>query len=278
MKRFLPKNLTKTQTFILIVNLLLLVYIIQPNPVVEKTCNTKMVEFECTQFRPVDSGSNEEQIRPVTMSMTPKLQIGNSKVTVKKKNTKSIPITNVIKDPMVLDFICKNQFLQRSFEVQKKTGLLVSTIIAQKGIESNWGKSSLTKKTKNLSNIKCNRKECKKHNIKLKKRKQMGSVTNHCIQLWDDSPADRFVRLDTNWEGWKQYEQLLNKRYSGVRKSKTVLGQARELKKKGWATDKNYAKTLDNTAKKFNFNELQKYINQGYTITTTNGKYILLKQ
>lgn len=194
------------------------------------------------------------------------------------KRRKSIAITDIIKDATVLNFIDKNQFLQRAHGVQKNTGLMVSTIISQKGLESNWGKSSLTKKTKNLSNIKCTRKACKKANIKLRKHGQTGSTTEHCIQLYDDKPSDRFVRLDYNYQGWAQYQNLLLRRYSRAGKGTTVKQQARELKRRGWATQKNYAELIASTAKKYNLEKLQWYIDNGYSITTTNGKFVLLDQ
>lgn len=203
------------------------------------------------------------------------LHIGKT-TSVKKR--KEIPITDIVKDPTVLNFIDKNQFLQRAFRVQKETGLMVSTIISQKGLESNWGKSSLTKKTKNLSNIKCTRKSCKKANIKLRKHGQTGSTTEHCIQLYDDKPSDRFVRLDYNYQGWQNYQTLLLKRYSKAGKMKTVKEQARELKRRGWATQRDYAELIASTAKKYNLEKLQWYIDHGYSLTTSNGKYVLLEQ
>ena len=50
------------------------------------------------------------------------------------------------------------------------------------------------------------------------------------------------------------------------------------LKKKRYATDKNYVGTLWSVVNKYNLIKLQDYIDQGYTITTETGKYTLLKQ
>ena len=200
----------------------------------------------------------------------------------KSKSSKKIAITEIVKNEKALEFICHNEVLTRAFYVQEKTGLSVATILAQKGLESNFSKSTFTARTKNLSNIKCIKKECRKANWKgskaPKKRGQTGSETSHCIQLWDDGPNDRYVKHDTFWEGWEQYAGLINKTYSKAASKKTVREEAIALKKRGFATDKNYANKIVGIAKKCNFIELQKYINEGYTITTESGKYVLLQQ
>ena len=200
----------------------------------------------------------------------------------KSKSSKKISITEIVKNEKALEFICHNEVLTRAFYVQEKTGLSVATILAQKGLESNFSKSTFTARTKNLSNIKCIKKECRKSNWKgakaPKKRGQTGSETSHCIQLWDDGPNDRYVKHDTFWEGWEQYAGLINKTYSKAASKKTVREEAIALKARGFATDKNYANKIVGIAKKCNFIELQKYINEGYTITTESGKYILLQQ
>jgi flagellum-specific peptidoglycan hydrolase FlgJ len=200
----------------------------------------------------------------------------------KSKSSKKIAITEIVKNEKALEFICHNEVLTRAFYVQEKTGLSVATILAQKGLESNFSKSTFTARTKNLSNIKCIKKECRKSNWKgakaPKKRGQTGSETSHCIQLWDDGPNDRYVKHDTFWEGWEQYAGLINKTYSKAASKKTVREEAIALKKRGFATDRNYANKIVGIAKKCNFIELQKYINEGYTITTESGKYVLLQQ
>ena len=96
--------------------------------------------------------------------------------------------------------------------------------------------------------------------------------------MWDDGPNDRYVKHDTFWEGWEQYAGLINKTYSKAASKKTVREEAIALKARGFATDRNYANKIVGIAKKCNFIELQKYINEGYTITTESGKYVLLQQ
>ena len=202
-----------------------------------------------------------------------------NKIQVRVSKSKTISITKIVQNKTVLNFICQNEFLSRAFETQQKTGVLVATIVAQKGMESNWGRSRLTILTKNLSNIKCTNKKCKSHNIRLRYHHQMGSVTAHCVQLWDDKPSDRFVRLRTNYDGWITYRKLLgNKRYARVGRFRTIREQSMELQRAGWATSKKYSKNLMTAVQQYNLGELQRYINAGYTITTSDGKYVLLDQ
>lgn len=194
------------------------------------------------------------------------------------KSEKRIAITEIIKDEDVLDFLCHNEVLARAFDVQKKTGLSTVAILTQKGLESRWGQSSLCLITKNLGNIKCFNKSCKKHNIKLSKKGQKGNISSHCVQLWDDSPKDRYVKYNTFAEGWIAYCKLIEKRYSKAANKKTLSEEFRGLQNAGYATDKSYAVKLCKVAKDKNLIELQKYIDEGYTITTYSGEYELLKQ
>ena len=193
------------------------------------------------------------------------------------KVKKEIAITDIITDSRVIDFITHNEILKRAYNVQKKTGLSTCTIIAQKGLESNWGKSSLCALTKNLGNIKCFNKNCQKYNVRLNKRGQKGSVTSHCVQLYDDSWKDRYIRFNTYQEGWNSYCSLIERIYQNAAKSKTFQGECKNLKKRGYATDKNYDSKLIGLIHSTNLDKLQKYIDEGYVITSKNGKYIFLE-
>lgn len=190
-----------------------------------------------------------------------------------EKVKKVIPITNIVRNKKVLDFICHNQVLQRAYQVQKSKGLSVATIIGQKGVESNWNNSSLCKSTKNYGNIKC---KCNWD----KGLRAKHSKTKECVRAWDkiEKSNHYYVKLSSNWEGWKLYDNLIGKRYMKAASQKEVYDQLVWLKKKQYATDKNYVNTIWNVIKQNNLMELQRHIDEGYTITTTNGKYILLEQ
>lgn len=273
MKTFLPKELNGNQTALIAINLILLCYVLSPS------YSDKIIEREedLKYYIPVENAVQEMRIATPIPSGNPHTS-KKSKLTLATYHKKQIEINKIVTDATVLNFLCTNDFIQRAYTAHKETGLLVSTIIAQKGIESNWGKSGLTKRTKNLSNIKCTRKSCKRYNIKVRKG-QIGSSTDHCVQLYDDKPSDRFVKLQTNWQGWNQYKALLkSKRFKSVGEKKTLSAQVKELKLKGWATQSNYATILTNAAQKYNLIKLQEYIDDGYDITAGNGKYIILKQ
>jgi flagellum-specific peptidoglycan hydrolase FlgJ len=195
-----------------------------------------------------------------------------------KNRGKTISITEIVKDEKMLAFICHNQVLARAKWVQDKTGLNTVTVLAQKANESNYGKSSLCATTKNGGNIKCTRKSCKRFNIKLTRKGQKGSTTAHCTQLWDDSPRDRFLNFETLYEGWEGYADLINKSYRKAANCRTVKDEIRGLKARGYATARNYVVNVYSVVTKCNLLELQKYIDSGWTITTSGGRYVLLQQ
>lgn len=197
---------------------------------------------------------------------------------VKKNIGKSIAINEIITDPKVLEFLTHNEVLQRVYKISKTTGLKPSVLIAQKGLESAWGQSTFTKTTKCLGNIKCTNSKCKKSNKKGLHHKQMGSVTSHCVQLYDDSPSDRFVRFATYQEGWNHYEQLIEKRYMSAGKKTTASGQIQRIKSLGYATDTRYPAKVISIINKNKLNKLDEYILKGYTITSMTGKYTYLEQ
>lgn len=192
------------------------------------------------------------------------------------KTQKTIPITDIIKDPRVLNFLTHNNVLQRAYKVSQETGLSMAAILGQKGCESGWGESSLCELTKNLGNIKCTIKSHKSRNWKHLKKHQRGDIGPHCIQLYDDSPNDRFVAYKTNQEGWDAYCKLIEKRYSSAAKKSSYIDEVTTLKTLGYATDPRYAKTLIKTIQDKKLKQLELYIRQGYTITTQTGKYKLI--
>ena len=178
---------------------------------------------------------------------------------------KMIPITEIISDEKVLNFICTNRVLERAYKVQQETGLKVATIIGQKGVESAWNNSSLCKKTKNYGNIKC----FKKHN----------HVNAGCVRAYDkkEGSNDWYVKANTNWEGWAIYKELIDRKFTKAANQDDVYNQIVWLKKKRYASDPNYVSIIWNTIRKYNLLKLQEYIEDGYTITSETGKYIFLK-
>lgn len=200
------------------------------------------------------------------------MDVGKSEKIEKIEETeeKVIPITDIIPNTKanqkVLNFICTNEVLSRAFKVQKETGLKVATIIGQKGVESAWNNSSLCKKTKNYGNIKC----FLKHN----------HTNAGCIRAYDkiEGSNDWYVKLNSNWEGWNFYKDLIYRRYMKAANQEEIKEQIVWLKKKRYATDKNYVGTLWSVVNKYHLIKLQEYIDKGFTITSETGKYTFLKQ
>lgn len=184
-------------------------------------------------------------------------------------SNKVIPITDIIPNTKenrhVLNFICTNEVLSRAYKIQQETGLKVATIIGQKGIESAWNNSSLCKKTKNYGNIKC----FKKHN----------HTNAGCVRAYDkiEGSNDWYVKLNSNWEGWNFYKNLIYRRYMSAANQQEIKEQIVWLKKKRYATDKDYVEKIWYVVNKYHLIKLQDYIDQGYTITSETGKYTFLK-
>jgi uncharacterized FlgJ-related protein len=191
-------------------------------------------------------------------------------------NEKKIFIKDIIKNPEVLNYLSNNDVLQYAYDIQKSTGVLVGTVIGQKGFESNWGRSTLCRETRNFSNIKCSLKSCKKYNKKRLKKRHRGTETPHCIQFYDDHPSDRFLKLKTDQDGWNAYKNLLlNSRYKMVRDAETMDRQAVALKLCGWATDRRYSQKIITIYDLNNLRTLQKYIDDGYIILDQKGHILL---
>ena len=198
---------------------------------------------------------------------------------VKTTASKTVQLTDIITDPLVLEFLSKNEMLKRAYHVQQQTGIKAATCLAQKGLESNWGQSTLTRRSKNLGNIKCTKGCWKKHHFRQIPKRTFGIETPHCIQYHDDSWRDSFIKMPKHYSAWSKYTDLIksNGRYRKVRAAKTIKDQCTALGRSGYATDKKYGSKLWKTVQDKNFLKLQEYIERGYTITTTGGKYILLQ-
>lgn len=119
-------------------------------------------------------------------------------------------------------------------KVNKATGLPVSTIIAQCAIESRFGVSGLALKNGNFFGYKCQERGCRKG--------------NHCVNMADDTPYDRFRNFNTAAEAFQAYANLLkNPRYKAACSQTGRFAGKRAavaLKKAGYATARNYASTL----------------------------------
>ena len=135
---------------------------------------------------------------------------------------------------------------------QKRTGIPASIIIAQAGLESEWGRSSLAQKYHNLFGVKA---MDKKHRVRLMTTEYLNGKKKHVkvyfatYDSWADS-IDAHTRLLLAGTTDNPH------RYQNVTKAKNYKEAARDLQQDGYATDPDYANKLINAIQKFN---LQKY-------------------
>lgn len=114
---------------------------------------------------------------------------------------------------------------------------VVSPIIAQAIIESNWGKSGLTQKANNLFGIKCGSKwKGKSVNMKTKEEYSVGTLS--------DIRAN-FRAYDSLEESVHDYFEFTNtKRYEALKSCTTPRQYCEAIKAAGYATSSTYVDTL----------------------------------
>jgi flagellum-specific peptidoglycan hydrolase FlgJ len=122
----------------------------------------------------------------------------------------------------------------------KQTKIPASIILAQGLVESAAGKSGGAKIANNHFGIKC---FSKKHKW-------------CCVKACDDSNKDSFRIFETVEECYAEHSKFLKKpRYKKLFSYGTdYVRWARGLKECGYATDKNYARTLISTIRKYKLN------------------------
>jgi flagellum-specific peptidoglycan hydrolase FlgJ len=142
-------------------------------------------------------------------------------------------------------FSTKKEYLQLvvpyAKEVSRKYGIPVGVILGQAVLESNWGKSKLSKETKNQFGMKCNNRRHK----------------NCCGVYSDDKPNDKFRKFNTIKASFMAYGELLQgRRYSKARKQGSNYRLwAYELKRAGYATNPHYTKILIKTIEDNNLDQ-----------------------
>lgn len=125
---------------------------------------------------------------------------------------------------------------------------VVSPIIAQAIIESNWGESGLAKKGNNLFGIKCGSAwKGASINMKTKEEYTPGSLTTindnfRKYSSWEESIHDYFKFIST-------------KRYKKLFECKTPLEYCTEIRNAGYATSSTYVATLMNCINKYKLDD-----------------------
>lgn len=139
-------------------------------------------------------------------------------------------------------------YIKRFYHVaqaeQKRYKIPASITLAQALLESTAGKSRLANQNNNHFGIKCFSNSCKK---------------GHCTNFHDDNHKDFFRKFNGSWYSFREHSKLLQKkRYKSCYKCQTIECWAKELRKNGYATDKNYHKKIISLIEKFNLKKYDK--------------------
>lgn len=133
---------------------------------------------------------------------------------------------------------------------------VISPIIAQAIIESNWGKSGLATLGKNLFGIKCGSSwKGASINMNTKEEYSPGTLTSisanfRKYESWEDSIHDYFKFTST-------------KRYAKLKDCATPLDYCTAIKDAGYATSSAYVKTLMDCINVNDLTQLDKFYNEG---------------
>jgi flagellum-specific peptidoglycan hydrolase FlgJ len=139
--------------------------------------------------------------------------------------------------------IFRKKYMLAAIDAARGTKIFPKTIITAAALESNYGKSQLSKVDNNFFGIKG----------KGRKYKTKEQVGNKLVTI-----TDSFKVYNTPKDSFKDYVRLLNtNRYkkAGVLTAKNELEQFRAIKKGGYATDANYINKLNSIYKAIPVNE-----------------------
>lgn len=130
---------------------------------------------------------------------------------------------------------------------------VISPIIAQAIIESNWGKSGLATKGKNLFGIKCGSKWTGASiNMRTKEEYSPGTLT---------TISSNFRKYDSWTESIHDYFKFIStKRYAALKLCTTPLEYCTAIKAAGYATSSSYVNTLMNCINTYNLASYDKLI------------------
>jgi hypothetical protein len=192
-------------------------------------------------------------------------------IVVNDITTGSVKLSDVIKDPRALSYLGKNENIRRAVATANKLNAPTSVLLAQDILESNFGGSSLTQKTKNTGNIKCRcswdkslRKEHAKQHV--------------CVQAYDklEKSNDYYVVFGSKWAGWAKKAEILS-RYQVVKAAKNKSLTPKEwcevLHKSPYASDPRYGSSLWRLVKNNELMKLDSLIEKNISIISDNGQY-----
>lgn len=149
------------------------------------------------------------------------------------------------------DLNYREEYLESTKEVATKTakrnGLFPSVMLAQSVLESNWGRSELSKKYNNYFGIK-----------EIKKGEGVVYETEEYVDGESGRYLESFKKYSSKQESFEHYAKLLTKadRYKEVKKATNYIEAAHAIMKAGYATDPKYANKIISVIEKYNLQEL----------------------
>ncbi len=183
-----------------------------------------------------------------------------------------IKLSSLIRDPRALNYLSRDERIKRAVAVSKTVGCQPSVLLAQDALESNFGKSSLTKRTKNSGNIKC---RCNWDNSLRKEHQRLGL----CVQAYDkiEKSNDYYVVFSSKWTSWTKKGEILSK-YRVVKEARnknlSPYQWAEVFDKSPYATDNRYGSSLKRLITSNQLTKLDSAIVNNIKLISDNGQYV----
>ena len=130
--------------------------------------------------------------------------------------------------------------------IARKNNILPSVMLAQSILESNWGRSELSREYNNYFGIKA-----------VKKDQGIVFETEEYVDGESGRYMENFKKYSSKRESFEHYAKLLStaKRYEKVKTAKNYKEAAKYIKEGGYATDPSYADKIISVVEKYDLNK-----------------------
>lgn len=130
--------------------------------------------------------------------------------------------------------------------IARKNNILPSVMLAQSILESNWGRSELSREYNNYFGIKA-----------VKKEQGIVFETEEYVDGESGRYMENFKKYSSKRESFEHYAKLLStaKRYEKVKTAKNYKEAAKYIKEGGYATDPSYADKIISVVEKYGLNK-----------------------
>lgn len=130
--------------------------------------------------------------------------------------------------------------------IARKNNILPSVMLAQSILESNWGRSELSREYNNYFGIK-----------EVKKDQGIVFETEEYVDGESGRYMENFKKYSSKRESFEHYAKLLStaKRYEKVKTAKNYKEAAKYIKEGGYATDPSYADKIISVVEKYGLNK-----------------------